>query len=75
MKDRIILCISREYGSGGRLVGEKLAEQLGIKCYDKMLLEKTAKDHGVPEEFVAEMDEKPVGWFSAGIRSEERRVG
>ena len=40
MKDRIIICVSREYGSGGGLVGKKLAEQLGVKCYDKKLIEK-----------------------------------
>ncbi|MGI6333877.1 MAG: AAA family ATPase [Saccharofermentanales bacterium] len=72
MKDRIIICVSREYGSGGGLVGKKLAEQLGIKYYDKKLIEKTARDHDLPEEYVAEMDEKPIGWFSAGIQSPYR---
>ena len=29
-----IITISREFGSGGRTVGKKVAEQLGIPCYD-----------------------------------------
>ena len=33
MKNTII-CIGRQYGSGGREIGEKLAEQLGVVCYD-----------------------------------------
>ena len=33
-----IICIGRQYGSGGREVGEKLARKLGIPCYDKLLI-------------------------------------
>ena len=33
MENRVIT-ISREYGSGGRMIGRKLAEKLGIHCYD-----------------------------------------
>ena len=32
---KLIICIGREYGSGGREIGEKLAERLGLPCYDK----------------------------------------
>ena len=39
MSNRIIT-ISREFGSGGRTIGNKLAEKLGISCYDAELLEK-----------------------------------
>ena len=35
--EKKIICIGRQYGSGGREVGEKLAEQLDILCYDKLL--------------------------------------
>ena len=37
-----IICIGRQYGSGGREVGEKLARKLGIPCYDKLLIKKAA---------------------------------
>ena len=37
-----IITISREFGSGGRTVGKKVAEQLGIPCYDSELIQKIA---------------------------------
>jgi hypothetical protein len=67
MENRRIICISREYGSSGRIVGEKLAEKLGITCYDKKLLEKIAKENGLAEEYVNESDEKPVNWLAMGF--------
>ena len=45
-----IYTIGREFGSGGREVGEKLAAKLGIKLYDKELLQQAAKDSGFCEE-------------------------
>jgi len=42
MKKRIIT-ISRENGSGGRYIGEKLAEALKIPCYDEKLMDMVAK--------------------------------
>jgi len=69
---RVVLCVSREYGSGGGEVGEKLAELLSIPIYDKKLLEKTAKDHGVPQDFIDEMDERPLGWLTAGVQNPYR---
>lgn len=41
MKNRIIT-ISREFGSGGRTIGKKVAENLGIPCYDRELIHKIA---------------------------------
>ena len=38
-----IITISREFGSGGRTVGKKVAEQLGIPCYDSELIQKLAE--------------------------------
>ena len=34
-----IITIGREYGSGGRQIGQEVAKYFGIKCYDKELLE------------------------------------
>lgn len=56
-----IICIGRQYGSGGREVGEKLAERLGVTCYDKLLIQQAAQDAGLAEEAVAENDERPIG--------------
>ncbi len=56
MKSNIIT-ISRQFGSGGRLVGEKLAERLGYKYYDKSLLDEIAERKGFSRDMI-ERDEK-----------------
>ena len=50
MKTNTIITISRQYGSGGREIGKKLAEELEIPFYDKELLSRAAKDSGICEE-------------------------
>ena len=60
MKNSII-CIGRQYGSGGREIGEKLAERLGVVCYDKLLIGQTAKEAGLSAEIVENDEEKPLG--------------
>ena len=55
-----ILCIGRQYGSGGREIGEKLAAVLGIPYYDKLLLEKAARDARVSEQLLRANDERPA---------------
>lgn len=55
-----IICIGREYGSGGREIGEKLATKLGIPCYDKLLIKKAALESGLSEEFIAKAEESPI---------------
>ena len=45
MENRVIT-ISREYGSGGRMVGRKLAEKLGIHCYDADLIQRIVDKSG-----------------------------
>lgn len=51
MKNNIIT-ISREYGSGGRCIGEEVAKRLGIAYYDKVILEEVAKETGFDKDFV-----------------------
>ena len=58
-----IYTIGREFGSGGREVGEKLAAKLGIKLYDKELLQQAAKVSGFCEEIFENHDEKPTNSF------------
>ena len=41
----MIICIGRQYGSGGREIGEKLAARLGVTCYDKLLLKQAVKQN------------------------------
>ena len=56
--EQTIICISRQYGSGGREIGEAAAEKLGLPCYDKCLIQKAAQEAKLSENVVAEFDEK-----------------
>ena len=56
--DKFVITVSREYGSGGRLIGKKLADELGIGFYDGELLSLVAKESGYTEEFVRRNDQK-----------------
>ena len=53
MKNRVIT-ISREFGSGGRTIGKKVAEQLGIPCYDAEIIQEMVKETGFTPEYVKE---------------------
>ena len=58
-----ILTIGRQYGSAGHEIGQELARQLNIPCYDKELLERAAKDSGLCKEVFENHDEKPTSSF------------
>ena len=58
-----IITIGRQFGSGGREIGEKVAEHFGIKCYDKELLSRAAKESGFCEEMIQNHDERPTNSF------------
>lgn len=58
-----IITIGRQFGSGGREIGEKLAAHFGIKYYDKELLTRTAKESGFCEEMMQNHDERPTNSF------------
>ena len=52
-----IIAISRQYGSAGRTIGVKLADKLGIKCYDSALLDKIAEKTGFDKKYIKESGE------------------
>ena len=56
--EKMVICIGRQYGSGGREIGEAVAKKLGIACYDKCLIQKAAREAGLSESAVAEYDER-----------------
>ena len=63
MSNRIIT-ISREFGSGGRTIGKKTAEKLGIACYDAELIQKIAQESGFSPDYVKEAGEYSAsGWL------------
>ena len=67
MKKQIIITVGRESGSGGHAIAKKLADMMGIACYDKKkLVEGTAKISGMNRNYVRKLDEKPAGFPFSG---------
>ncbi|MCD8012483.1 MAG: cytidylate kinase-like family protein [Lachnospiraceae bacterium] len=65
MKNNMVITIGRQYGSGGREIGEKLAERLGYAYYDTQILEKAADESHLTESIMKRYDEKMKdGWLS-----------
>lgn len=58
-----IITIGRQYGSGGKKIGRKLAACFDIPFYDKQLLKIAAKESGLCEEMFENYDEKPTPSF------------
>lgn len=56
----MIVTVSREFGSGGRELGKRLSEALGLPCYDKEIIALIAKESGFDEEYVAHISEKRI---------------
>lgn len=56
---KTIITIGRQYGSGGREIGKRLSEKLGINYYDKELLRKAAQESGLCEKVIESFDERP----------------
>ena len=67
--EKKIITISRQYGSGGRYVGQKLSEKLGIPCYDEKIIDMGAKESGFAQDFVAEKGERMTGSLLFNIAS------
>lgn len=55
-----IITISREFGSGGRELGKRLAEALGIPFYDNEIIKMIARENGFDENYVANISEKSI---------------
>ena len=69
MKNQIIITIGRESGSGGHAIAKKVADAMGIACYDKKrLVEGTAKISGLNRNYIKKLDEKPAGFPFSGTR-------
>ena len=54
-----IITVSREFGSGGRELGKRLADSLGFAYYDKEIISQIASDEGLCEEYVQRVLESP----------------
>lgn len=57
MKNNCIITIGRQYGSGGRIIGEKVAKELGIDFYDKNLIRMIADKTGITEDLIRKLEQ------------------
>ena len=55
---KLVITISREYGSGGRYIGKLVADKLGIKLYDKEFINKLSKETGFSEDYIESNEQK-----------------
>ena len=70
-----IITIGRQYGSAGREIGYMVADKLGIKLYDKEMLDRAAKDSGICQELFETHDEKPTNSFLYSLVMDNYSLG
>ena len=56
--EKVIITIARQYGSGGKTIGQMLANDLGIPFYSREILRLASDDSGIREELFNQADEK-----------------
>lgn len=66
---KTIITISREFGSGGRLIGKRLAEKLNVPFYDKQLLDMIAEESGFCKEMIEGAQKKAKNSFLYSLAS------
>jgi hypothetical protein len=67
--ENFTVTIAREYGSGGRLIGQRLASELGTAFYDRELISRAAADIGLDEEFIRTIEQKKSSGFLYNLYS------
>lgn len=67
MEKHIIITVGRQFGSGGKPVGDALSEKLGIPIYDKELITEAAKHSGYSPELFVRSDERKRIFFLANL--------
>ena len=60
----MIISIGRQYGSGGHLIAEGLAEKLNLPLYDRKIIEETAKVTGLSQDYIKDIESKQPIVFS-----------
>ena len=65
--NKFVITINRELGSGGRTVGRKLAEELGVAFYDKALIKALEKKFNLSVDEIERLKGRELGWW-AGIK-------
>lgn len=71
--EKVIVTIARQYGSGGKTIGQMLAKDLGINCYSREILRMASDDSGINEKLFNQVDERlkasPVFHISKSVYS------
>lgn len=68
-----VITISREYGSGGKAIGEKLAKELGIPFYDNERIFQIAKETGLSEAYIKKSEQMKATSFLYGLYMNTRQ--
>ena len=63
MSKHLIIAINRQYGSGGKEIGTKLAKALDLPIYDQEIPELASKRSGIRKDYFERVDEKPTDSF------------
>ena len=58
-----VITIGREFGSGGRIIAQRVADTLGVPFYDKALIDLAAKETGLSEAYIREAEQKKTSSF------------
>lgn len=77
MKENTVVTISRQFGSGGRAIAEKLSEILAIPYYDNKLIQKAAEKSGYAKEIFEQAEQSPTGslLYSLSMFAQSSAVG
>ena len=67
MNSNLIITIGREYGTGGREIGQKLALRLGVPFYDGELITRAAKKTGFDEKLFEQLDKRATNSFPCSL--------
>ena len=67
--NRFVISIGREYGSGGKYIGQELAKRLNVKCYDNEILSEVSKNYDIDIKTLENIDEKEKSSFWYGFAS------
>ena len=70
----LYITIGRQFGSGGREIGKKVAQALDIPYYDKEILAVAARESGLSQEFLKSYDEKPTNSFLYSLVMGQQRL-
>lgn len=67
LNNHFVISIGREFGSGGKYIGQELAKRLNIQCYDNELLAKVSEDYNIDMAMLEKVDEKQKSSFWYGF--------